>query len=138
MFDGHHTLPLKTERQSLIYKCNRVSVEKVPPSKCMKLVLQLLDRKYTNRYPVLNFVRTEFLSNQKKYPCSERHASQITRLDERHRYRSIHIFPCERINLDCCILFWLPVDGLDFLAVHRFIKICSNRQIYSRNRVERI
>tara|TARA_A100001035_G_C27337997_1_gene301430 strand:+ start:105 stop:440 length:336 start_codon:yes stop_codon:yes gene_type:complete len=65
MCDGHHTLPLETERQSLIYKCNKVSVEKVPPSKCMKLVLQLLDRKYTNRHLLLNFVRTEFVSNQR-------------------------------------------------------------------------
>ena len=74
MCDGHHTLPLNTERQNLIYKCSKVSVEKVPPSKCMKLVLQWLDGKYTNRHLLLNFVRTVFVSNQRKYPCSERHA----------------------------------------------------------------
>jgi len=44
MCDGHHTLPLETERQSLIYKCNKVSVEKVSPSKmhetCITVVRQ--------------------------------------------------------------------------------------------------
>ena len=74
MYDSHHTLPRKNGRQSLIYKCNEVSVEKVPYSTRLKLVLQLSDRKYTIRHPVLNFVRTQFVFYQRKSPCSERHA----------------------------------------------------------------